>query len=94
MKIDGENINERITIYEDGSLELLLRTIRDFVSFVNSYELWSEMTDKSVYTKFRRCLKEDSRDAWDDLVSRESQTELEFEDYVKDWIKGEIDTNA
>ena len=30
----------------------------------------------------------------DDLVSGKIQTELEFEDYVKDWIEGEIGTNA
>ena len=94
VKIDGEKINERITIYEGGSPELLLRTFRDFVSFIDSYELWSEMTDKSFYAKFRRCLKGDSRDALDDLVSGKIQTELEFEDYVKDWIEGEIGTNA
>ena len=94
VKIDGEKIYERIAIYEEGSPELLLRTVRDFVSFVDSYELWSEMSDKSVYAKFRRCLKGDSRDAWDDLVSGETQTELEFEDYLKDWIEGELGTNA
>ena len=94
VKIDGEKIYERIAIYEDGSPELLLRTFRDFVSFVDSYELWSEMFDKSVYAKFTRCLKGDSRDAWDDLVSGETQTEMEFEDYLKDWIEGELGTNA
>ena len=52
------------------------------------------MTDTSVYAKFRRCLKGDSRDIWDDLVFGESQTELEFEDYVNDWVEGEIDTNT
>ena len=94
MKIKGGKLTERIKIFEDGSSDQLLRTVRDFVAFVGSYEIWNEMTDKSVYAKFRRCLKGDSRDAWDDLVSRESQTELEFEDYIKDWIEGEIDTTA
>ena len=40
-------ITERIPIFEDYSPELLLRTVRDFVAFVNFYELWCEITNKS-----------------------------------------------
>ena len=53
VKIKGGKLTERIKIFEDGSPEQLLRTVRDFVAFVGSYELWNEMTDKSVYAKFR-----------------------------------------
>ena len=54
VKIDKEKITERITTFEDSSPKQLIRTVRDFVAFVDSYELWNEMTDKSVYVKFRQ----------------------------------------
>ena len=72
----------------------MLRTVRDFQAFTDAYDPWDETTDKSTYAKFRRCLKGDSKDAWNIMIDGESQTELEFVNYLTDWIEGKIGITA
>lgn len=64
------------------------------MAFIDSYKLWTKISDKSVYAKFRRCLTGNLRETLDNLIDGETQTELEFGNYMIDWIEEEIGTTA
>jgi len=49
----------------------MLILIRDFVAFIDTYELWTNATVNSIYGKFRRCFKSDVRSSWDEIIDGE-----------------------
>ena len=68
----GGNIKESIELNDEGNNEQLLRIVKGFKIFVNTYDLSTERNEASVYGKFRRVLKEDTKDTWDELVTGET----------------------
>ena len=87
---DRENIKESIPLYESGTRKEMLLTIRDFVAFIDTYELWTNATANSIYGKFRRCFKGDVRSACNKIINGEPRTEADFEDQVVNLVVGEF----
>jgi len=91
---DGEVIKESIPIFENGTAEELLLTVRDFNAMCESYELWANLNEANIYGKFRRCLKGDPRGSWDEVIDGEAKTEADFDTQIIDLIVGEIGMEA
>ena len=94
VTITGENIKENIEVYEKGNNKQLLRTVRDFKNFVDTYDLFTELNEISVYAKFRRVLKGDTRDTWGELIHGENLSEANFDTHLADLVTGELRTEA
>ena len=94
VTIAGEKIIESIEVYEEGNNEQLLRTVRDFKNFVDTYDLFTELNETSVYAKFRRVLKGDAKDTWDELIHGETLSEANFDTHLADLVTDELGTEA
>ena len=94
VTIAGEKIIESIEVYEEGNNEQLLRIVRDFKNFVDTYDLFTELNETSVYAKFRRVLKEDTKDTWDELIHGETLSEANFDTHLVDLDTDELGTEA
>ena len=94
VTIASEKIKENIEVYEEGNNEQLLRTVRDFKNFVDTYDLFTELNETSVYAKFRRVLKGDTKDTWDELIHGETLSEENFDTHLADLITDELGTEA
>lgn len=90
----GENIKESIELYDEGNNEQLLRIVRGFKIFVNTYDLSTERNEASVYGKFRRVLKEDTKNTWDELVTGETLSGTNFDIHLVDLVTDELGTGA
>ena len=94
VTIATEKIKESVEVYEEGNNEQLLRTVRDFKNFVDTYDLFAELKETSVYAKFRRVLKGDTKDSWDELINGETKSQTNFDTHLVDLVTDEIGTEA
>ena len=94
VTIATEKIKESIEVYEEGNNEQLLRTVRDFKNFVHTYDLFAEIKETTVYAKFRRVLKRDTKDTLDELIHGETLSEANFDTHLADLVTNEIGTEA
>ena len=84
MTIAGEKIKESIEVYEEGNNKHLLRIIRDLKKFVNTYDLFTELSEASVYPK----------DTWNVLIVSETLSETNFDIHLVDLVTNELETEA
>ena len=94
INYDDETIKESIPIFENGTAEELLLTVRDFDTLCETYELWDNLSVANVYGKFRYCFKGDTRGAWDEIIDGEERTEEDFATQIIDLIVGEVGMDA
>ena len=94
VTIASEKIKENIEVYEEGNNEQLLRTVRDFKKFVGTYDLFTELNETSGYAKFRRVLKGDTKDTWNELIHGETLSEANFDTHLADLVTDELGTEA
>ena len=94
VTIATEKIKESVEVYEEGNNEQLLRTVRDFKNFVDTHDLFAELKETSVYAKFRRVLKGDTKDSWDELINGETKSQTNFDTHLADLVTDEIGTEA
>jgi len=88
-KVDGAAEKTKLSVYEDGSDESFLKTIKEFQNYIDTYEIWEDNNAaQTVYQNFRRCLARSARDLWDQinvLVDEEAERdELTFDSHLKE----------
>ena len=81
-------------MYKKENNEQLLRTVGHFKTFVNTYDLFTELNKTSVYAKFRRVLKRDTKDTWDELIHVETPSKENFDTHLADLVTDELGTEA
>ena len=89
-----ETIHEMIPIFENGTAEELLLTVRDFNALCNTYELWESLSVANVYGKFRPCFTGNTRGAWDEIIYEEEKPEEFFTARIIDLFVGELGMDA
>ena len=94
VTIASEKIKENIEVYEEGNNKQLLRTVRDFKNFVDTYDLFTELNETSVYAKFYRVLKGYTKDKWDELIHGETIIEVNFDTHLANLVTDELGTEA
>ena len=86
-----------MVVFEDGSSEEFLKLIKEFKNIVETYNLWGGVPAEAaaiIYSDFRRCLKGNARDSWDDLIAGTNKNRTNFNDALKRFIKNHIGQNA
>jgi hypothetical protein len=83
--VDGTVEMTKLSIYEDGSDEAILKMIKEFQNYIETYNLWDEdNAARTVCRNFRRCLAGATRDQWDHFNVIEEEDEVKkTRDYFK-----------
>jgi hypothetical protein len=87
--IDGAAEKTKLSVYEDGSDESFLKTIKEFQNYIDTYEIWNDNNAaQTVYQNFRRCLAGSARDFWDQINVLEDEEaerdELTFDSHLEE----------
>jgi len=85
--VDGATEKTKLSVYEDGSDESFLKTIKEFQNYID--EIWDDNNAaQTVYQNFRRCLAGSARDLWDQINVLEDEEverdELTFDSHLKE----------
>jgi len=66
--IDGQVDKTKLHIYENGSDEELLKLIKEFKNYVDTYDIWNARNQNAAHTVYKifcQCLAGAARDRWD-----------------------------
>ena len=61
---------------------------------MDTYDLFTELNETSVYGKSRRVLKGDTKDTWDELIQEKTLCEANFDIHLADLVIDELETKA
>ncbi len=93
--LNNRIIKESMIIYEDRTQEEILKLVKEFQNLIEAYNLWHTngtvaQSAAVIYADFQRCLKGNTREIWDVIVSNQPRTAVQSQVQMKKFIKKHI----
>jgi hypothetical protein len=96
--LDGAMERTKVNIYEDGSDEEYLKMIKEFLNYLEKFEMWEkENAARILCQNFRRCISGATKDLWDQINTIEEnkdRDELNFNEHLAILTKAVIRVDA